>query len=143
MLLRHGKKGNIINGKGSLIDEYMKRKILVLDNDQDTVDIFCYLLDGIGYEVIGSTKTDILNSIGAIKVDLILMDTWLEGNSSGELCKRLKSDPAKQNIPVLLTSTQTCLPQITTESLADGYIEKPFDLDRVSQIINATLKSNS
>jgi CheY-like chemotaxis protein len=46
-------------------------------------------------------------------------------------CRKIKQDAATAHIPVVLVSANQQLSQLAVESLADGYVSKPFDLDEL------------
>jgi DNA-binding response OmpR family regulator len=118
----------------------MKKKILVIDDDQDILDLTEFLLQDNGYEVIASLTASILDDILQINPDLILLDNWLEGVTGQELCKALKTTAATKHIPVIIFSASTGLKEIADDCLADGYIEKPFDIDVLQQKIASLLQ---
>lgn len=115
----------------------MKKKILVIDHDQDILELTEFLLKEMDYDVDSSLNADILDDVLQIKPDLILLDDWLGGTSGHELCKKLKSEVATSHIKILIFSASTGLEKIAKENLADSYIEKPFDIVELeSRILN-------
>ncbi|MBB2148067.1 hybrid sensor histidine kinase/response regulator transcription factor [Pedobacter gandavensis] len=73
--------------------------------------------------------------------DIIISDVLMERGNGVELCKKIKSDPMLNHIPVILlsglSSSESKLKGI--ESGADDYIIKPFDKDLLLAKINAVL----
>lgn len=119
----------------------MSKRILIVDNDQDTIDILIYLLTEDGYKVTGSTSPSLLLKVSEIKPHLIILDTWVAGNFNGELCKTLSTSNEKPFFHMLLMSTHVLLPQIAADCYADGYLAKPFDICNLSTLVKMTLSS--
>ncbi|WP_222538205.1 hybrid sensor histidine kinase/response regulator transcription factor [Pedobacter polysacchareus] len=73
--------------------------------------------------------------------DLVISDVLMEEGNGVELCKKIKTDPMLNHIPVILlsglSSAESKLKGI--ESGADDYIIKPFDKDLLLAKINAVL----
>ncbi|MGV8877728.1 MAG: response regulator [Sphingobacteriaceae bacterium] len=120
----------------------MKKKILIIDNEHDIVDIIAYILSEEGYEVfnLSSIPADILEIIKKINPDLILLDDWLDEVSGSEFCKIFKTEHTNYQIPIVMISANADLAEIATNCMADSYIEKPFDVVPMLHVINDVLK---
>jgi DNA-binding response OmpR family regulator len=110
-------------------------KILVIEDNPDIKDILDYILQDYGHKVISASDGSILNSLDNIKPDLVLMDEILTGPRGSTLCRNLKSDDSTKAIPIVLISAMTQLSTIAAECGADAYIEKPFNLDTLTEVI--------
>jgi two-component system phosphate regulon response regulator PhoB len=117
----------------------MKRKILIIDNDEDILLIVSFILIDKGYDTYAFKAPEILAYITALKPDLILLDHWLDGQSGGEICKKLKADRLTPHIPVIMISAVNNLSEICAECQADGFIKKPFDIDYLIQVVGENL----
>jgi DNA-binding response OmpR family regulator len=113
----------------------MSKRILIIEDDPDILEMMAYILQDEGYGVTASVDCGPLEEIASVKPDLILMDNRLGGNSGAEACKKLKTDAATAHIPVILVSANMHLQDLTTESLADGYLTKPFDLEELVAVV--------
>jgi DNA-binding response OmpR family regulator len=121
---------------------FMKKLILIIENDQDILDITGLILEEIGFKVICSRTANILDQVLQIKPDLILLDDWLEGRSGHEHCKLLKSEQTTKHIPVVIFSVLNNLEKTAMDCFADGYIIKPFDIAFLQQEVNRILQLN-
>lgn len=123
----------------------LKKKILIIENEPDIVDIISFILLEEGYDVAHqpSISTDILETIRSVNPDLILLDNWLDGISGSEFCKVLKTEHQDYLVPVVIISANADLPQIAAACKADGYIEKPFDVLPMLQVISEVLTKNA
>ncbi|MDO8452456.1 MAG: response regulator [bacterium] len=115
--------------------------ILVADDDEGILDVVKIVLeeDNKHRVVLVSEADSLLERIKAEKPDLILLDIWMPGCDGRELTKKLKSDKETRNIPVLLVSAYNDIEGKAKEAGADGFIEKPFDIEdlkaKVSQYL--------
>ncbi len=105
-----------------------KKRILIVDDEPDTLELMETILEHEGYEIIkalnGMEALDLIDNT----VDLVLLDVRMPEINGIEVCKQLKSDPERKNIPIVIFSAKT-LDHHIEEGLkagADEYITKPF-----------------
>lgn len=69
--------------------------------------------------------------------DVMLLDLDLPGMDGRRLLARIRSEPRLRHIPVfVLTASATHRQMVQEENLdADGYLEKPIDLDAFVQLV--------
>lgn len=115
----------------------MQKKILIIDDDQDILDLAKWLLETKGYEVVLSLTPDKLDYLNDIKPDLILLDNWLNGASGYECCKILKESNETRHFPVIMFSATMGLEQTAKNCNADCFIEKPFDIHHFYEVIGS------
>jgi two-component system alkaline phosphatase synthesis response regulator PhoP len=111
----------------------MKKKVLVVDDEPDIVELLRYNLAREGYEVhVAHDGKQALEKAHA-KPDLILLDLMMPVLDGFETCKRLKSDPGTSSIPVVfLTARSGEVDEILGLELgADDYIQKPISPRRL------------
>lgn len=119
----------------------MKKKILILDDDPDILDILSFLLTEVGYEVQALSCGDmIFDDIKAFKPDLILMDVMLAGLDGRTICKSIKDNQLTQFLPVILISgTHDLAESLHFPGAPNDFIAKPFDIDHLLEIIEKQL----
>lgn len=110
-------------------------KIVVVEDNLDIRDIIDYILKDDGYEVISSVDGSIVSQLNEINPNLVLMDELLPGPKGSELCQRIKADESTRHIPVVLVSTMPHLDKLAEKCGADGYLEKPFNISALVQLI--------
>jgi DNA-binding response OmpR family regulator len=108
-----------------------KKRILVAEDDPAICDVLRLLLEDAGYAVETTADGAIVRTFPDGYPDLLLIDIWLPGANGGEICRFLKGQEATRTIPILLISANRDTEAIATETGADGFILKPFDLDAV------------
>lgn len=120
----------------------MNTKILILENDPEILSIMTFILENLGYIVVNSLNTeDIIAELERIKPNLVMLDNRLQGISGSEICRKIKSNLSTSHIPVFLVSAVSELEIIAKECFADGYIEKPFDLNDFEKTIMSAVES--
>jgi DNA-binding response OmpR family regulator len=112
------------------------KKLLIIENDRDTLDVIGVILEDNGFEVVESQKKISLQEIERINADVIVIDHLLDDGLGSDLCLEIKSNPATKNAPVILYSASYKIEQLAKDNGADAFIAKPFDLDSFLEIVN-------
>jgi len=107
----------------------MPARILVVDDDPTNVEVLTAWLESEHYVV--STAADgfeALAKIEAEKPDIILLDVMLPEMDGFEVCRRIKSDPATEHIPVIMVTALSDVDDLVKgfEAGADDFVTKPF-----------------
>lgn len=116
-----------------------KKRILVVDDEDELVKAVQVRLEYVGYEVLtasdGQTGLELAKKE---KPDLIVLDLMLPKMDGYKVCALLKADTRYKKIPVILFSArvQDKDVQMGKEVGADAYITKPFD----HQVLTAKIK---
>lgn len=112
-------------------------RLLVIEDNPDIEEILGYVLNDDGHEVFSSPDGSFLNQLDEIKPDVILMDDKLAELRGSDLCLQLKHNDRTKHIPVILTSAMPDLPNTAIKCKADAYLEKPFNIDNLSEMIRS------
>lgn len=120
----------------------MKKKVLIIENDDDIRGIVSYVLETEGYIVI-TAKPWPVEQLANYKADLILLDEWVNKKAGHELCTELKKMHSTMHIPVIILSTSPNIQQIAKDCKADGFVNKPFDLDDLVVEVKKCLRQGS
>lgn len=120
----------------------MTKKILIVDDNNDLLDLLSEALATEGYEVECASHVDnIYETVRNSQAGLVIIDYILEGINGGELCHQIKINPRTMHLPVVMISAY----QRVLESLgnygADHFIAKPFDLNELIAVVNSHFKS--
>jgi len=114
----------------------MKKKVVLVQDNKDILDIMDQVLDEEGFDVTASLTTEPIEKIEEIEPDIVVIDDHIKGTKKGsEIINELKSDPETEDISAVLTSTSNKLPQQAEDCKADDYIEKPFDIDHMVDVV--------
>jgi DNA-binding response OmpR family regulator len=115
----------------------MSKRILVLDDNQDILDIVHETLTYEQFEVRSiSNSSDVLPVIDEFNPHLIILDFRLAGTNGGEICKTIKVHPRFGNIPVIIFSAYFNNDDHILKYGCDGIINKPFDLAELVEKVN-------
>lgn len=106
----------------------MKKKILIIEDDEATCEILEFIAAGLNCEAITSTYALPVRSVQEAAPDLILLDHWLGDHFGGDLCLKLKDNPLTKDIPVIIVSAHHTIKEIAKQYCADDYVEKPFSI---------------
>ncbi len=124
-----------------------KKKILVVDDEEDLLELVRYNLSREGYDVFCAvTGEEGLRAAKKEIPDLIVLDLMLPGIDGLEVASKLKGDTGTKNIPVIMLTARGEEADIVTglELGADDYITKPFSprvmAARVKAVIRRRLK---
>jgi len=107
----------------------MNRRILIVDDNPDSLTIMRGILEPRGYQVstAGSGKAALENILQA-KPDLVLLDVMMPEMSGFEVLQRIKEDVNTARLPVILVTAKTHDEDVLNgyQYGADYYITKPF-----------------
>ncbi len=111
------------------------KKILVVDDTEDSRILAGKVLRLRGYEVVGAaTGEDAINMAQTELPDLILMDVRMPGGIDGlEATQRIKALPELAHIPIL-AMTASVRPEDMQRALdagCSGFVRKPIDIDEL------------
>jgi DNA-binding response OmpR family regulator len=107
----------------------MPKKILVVDDEPDAVDLVQFNLKGAGYEVVtAGDGAEALKMARKFAPDLVLLDVMLPEIDGLDVCKMLRRDPATAGVPIImLTAKAAEIDRVLGLELgADDYVTKPF-----------------
>jgi two-component system, OmpR family, alkaline phosphatase synthesis response regulator PhoP len=118
-------------------------KIVVIEDETDILEVIAYNLKREGYEVITSTSgEDGLEKIEKSKPNLVVLDLMLPEVDGIELCRKLKSDPVTQAIPVIMVTAKGEESDVVLGLGvgADDYVTKPFSPRELTARVKAVLR---
>ena len=120
------------------------KRILVVDDDTNTLDFLKVLLQQQDYEILTAQDgSEALNLLETQLVNLILTDIAMPHLNGYQLCQRVKnaSDSRLLLIPIILMSGRTLDSDIRyAKSLgADDYLPKPLDVDDLIAVVQGKL----
>ena len=126
------------------VNEPRGDRILVVDDDPSILETLTTMLRFKGYAThIAANGRKALEAVKEFDPDLVLLDIMLPDIDGYEICRRVKSDPETQDIPILIVSARTRREEIVSllELGANDYITKPFFLDEVIARVRTNLEA--
>lgn len=110
----------------------MAKKIMLVDDEPEILDLVAMRLVSFGYEVI--TAVDGENALQILEKnvpDLILLDVMMPGKNGYEVCNEIKTNEKTAQTPVILFTAKPEQKERLKSNYdfiaADDYILKPFE----------------
>ena len=107
----------------------MKKRILVVEDQEDNRRILRDLLSGAGFDLIEAENgEEAVASAQASRPDLILMDIQLPLLDGYEATRRIKADPDLKSIPIIVVTSYALSgdEEKARRAGCDAYVAKPF-----------------
>ncbi len=125
-----------------------KKLILVVDDDPDLVESVALKLESEKFRVNKAYDgVEAMDQIKKERPDLVVLDVMMPRKNGYELCEELKkSDEYKDIIVLLLTAVGEAVTSTNythwdgKNTLADDYIQKPIDLEKLMGIVKDYLQ---
>jgi DNA-binding response OmpR family regulator len=121
---------------------FMPKKLLIVEDDPDTVEMLRVALTAANYTVnTALTGPEALSKAHDSPPDLVLLDLILPEMNGFDVCERLRRDPVTESVPIIIvTALPGELPRLAgKEAGANAYIRKPFEVQelvsRVGQLL--------
>ncbi len=132
----------------------MSKKILVVDDEENIVELVKFNLEQEGYQVTSAyTGKKALDLIKEDRFDLVILDLMLPEMDGFDICRKIRNKTGINRLPVIMLSAKSeeVDKVLGLEIGADDYITKPFSprelLARVKAVLRRTkvmeeIKSN-
>lgn len=115
--------------------------ILVIDDEEGTVNVLMAVLSDAGFETAGATNSrDALAKLGRNHVDLVLLDFIMPEPDGAALLRLLRDERGFEGMPVVLMSG---VPESMVRRRCRGYqafLRKPFSLDELLSTVERLAK---
>lgn len=124
-----------------------KKLILVVDDDTDLVEMISMKLENENFQVAKAYDgVEALDKIKEEKPALVILDVMMPRKDGYTLCDELKnSEDFKDIVVVLLTAVADAISSTSythmggKTTLADDFVPKPIDLDKLMEIVKDNL----
>lgn len=120
----------------------MSEKILVVDDDVDSLKLIGLMLQRHGYEVVAAnTGTQALAKADAEHPDLIILDVMMPDMNGYDVCRRLRNNPKTKETPIIMFTAKTLIDDKVAgfEAGADDYLTKPTHPAELASRVKAVL----
>lgn len=123
----------------------MPEKILIVDDDIDSLKLIGLMLQRQGYEITAANAGgQAISKATAEKPDLIILDVMMPDMDGYEVCRHLRADPNTQDIPIIMFTAKTLVDDKVAgfEAGADDYLTKPTHPAELASRVKAILARN-
>ncbi len=124
----------------------MTKKILIIDDEAQTVNMLKHQLEASGYAVITAGDGQVgLEKARKEHPDLIILDLMLPKIDGYKVCRMLKFDENYKQMPIIIFTGKAARRDFEIGELvgADAYIVKPLDPEALIAKIQELLKPAS
>ena len=122
----------------------MNARLLIAEDHEAARELIRHALDGQGYELeFAQTGVQALEALQRRSFDAAFLDLALPELTGSDVCRRVKADPERQDVPIILMSGALASRELAEEARrigADAYLAKPFSLAELRTIARAFTK---
>ena len=112
-----------------------KRKALIVDDDEELVELIRDVLDSDGrFEVrVANNGFDAGMMVKEYHPDVIVLDVMLPDINGKEVCQRVRSDPALDDVRIICISGMVEQDKVADlmAAGANAFVQKPFEVDQL------------
>jgi len=112
-------------------------KILIIDDEQLTIDMLTAYLSLIGHQAVGALSgRQAWDKLAYEEPQLILLDIMLPDTNGIDICRELRKNGTTAKLPIIMISAHA--PPMMKEASAagaNGYLTKPIKLDALRQAL--------
>lgn len=120
------------------------QKILIVDDNADVLQVMQLLLGSRGYKIEVTTAGEkTYDLVDSFKPELIFLDVHLSGIDGRDISRRLKRSEQTKGIPIILFSANLMSGETLSDSLANEFIAKPFDIHDLVSKVNSLIHSSA
>jgi len=120
----------------------MTRRILVVDDELESVKLIGLMLQRRGYEIIAARSgAQALAKAQAENLDLVILDIMMPDMDGYEVCRQLRANPATASLPIIMFTAKTMVDDKVAgfQAGADDYLTKPIHPDELASRVEAVL----
>ncbi|MBI4162021.1 MAG: diguanylate cyclase [Acidobacteria bacterium] len=136
--------GNVPAAAPETLDRDRKRhRILIVDDDPETIDLLTQWFRMDGYEVQSlRSGREAVDLVRTSPPDLVLLDLLLPDLDGIQVTRALREDPRSRGVSIVVMTARRN-PEGKVEALrvgADDFITKPFNFDELDATVRASLQ---
>jgi twitching motility two-component system response regulator PilH len=117
----------------------VSRTVLIIEDDPDQRRLLDRMLGGAGWRIATAPDGEAgLAAARAERPDAIVLDLLMPRLNGFQTCRRLKTDAATRDIPVIIVTTkdQPADEFWAREIGADAFLHKPVDIDGLLELLD-------
>lgn len=117
----------------------MKRRILIIDDEEGIRDLYRLELENEGYDVFTAPGSkEALRILKSEGIDLVILDIRLKGENGLELLQKMSG--SHPQIPVIISSAYSSYRSDFSSWLAEGYVVKSTETGELLEEVKKVLR---
>ena len=123
-----------------------KKRILAVDDDTTALNALRQILNTKGYEVVTATDAEEgMELLSNETFDLAILDVGLPGISGFDMCRRIRSEPRTQDLPVIFLTAKGLLMDMAEgeDAGSDLYLIKPVLATKLINMVAMFLSADA
>ena len=119
---------------------------MIIEDEEDAAELFAEMMRVSGYRVVKTSKSaPAIAMMTAEKPDVILLDIMMPEISGLDILRQMRSDPALENIPVVVITAKGMPADIKNgmEAGASTYLTKPVGFLDLKEAVERALGSQT
>lgn len=127
----------------------LKKKILVVEDEESLLKLETILLTVKGFEVVGTSSGRMaIDKLTAENFDLVLLDIMLPDIDGFEVCRYIRNNPRTATLPIVMLTAKKTQDDYDRGMLcgANAYLYKPFKsamiIDEITSLLNSQGSGN-
>ncbi len=119
------------------------KKILIVDDDEVLVSMLQETLNAMGYQAQGSTDgEEAIKKIDTEEFDLVITDIRMPKMDGISFLRSLKEKKPKLPVIMITGFSLAYTQQRATQEGADGYLVKPFKIEKIEELVKNLLQES-
>lgn len=118
------------------------KTVLIADDDMDVLRILRGVLRNKPVFIVEATDGDeAMEKVLEHQPDLVILDVMMPGQSGWEVCRNIREhNSTEETRIIMLTGIGSTMNELTSPLYgADAYMDKPFDVNALSELIDQQL----
>lgn len=118
-------------------------RVMIFDDDIDILEICSIILQGKGFKVFTESSCEnVIDKINTLQPQVIMMDNKIPETGGIRATQLIKQTESTKNIPVIFFSANTNVAKLSEEAQADYFLQKPFDITELENMITLIINKN-
>jgi CheY-like chemotaxis protein len=114
----------------------MAKSVLIVEDDDGIREAMSTVLLDEGFDPIcAENGARALEMLADIEPQIIVLDLWMPHMDGWEFASRLRDDPKRANIPIILLSADTTVSEVGKTMGVKAALKKPVDLEQLLHVV--------
>jgi len=114
--------------------------VLIVEDEAHLAGLLSDVLQAAGYDVVLTTASRAADRVLESPPSAIVMDYLMPGLNGAQVVDRIRQVVPNSPPPVILVTGLSNARELATKVGADAYLRKPFDVDKLVNLVNRLAK---